>query len=94
VVSCPSKQPSIAFSIRNPREAISYLGQHSSDFARRVHYTSKVRVQVSSKERILSAYPCALLGLFSISVLSLSAITAVRILPFSICSLIGGFPYL
>jgi hypothetical protein len=93
VVSYLSKQPSIAFSIRSSREAIIYLGQHSSDFARRVHYTSEVRVQVSSKERILSAYPCALLGLFSISVLSLSAIMAARIPPFSVCSLIGGFSY-
>jgi hypothetical protein len=54
VVSCPSKQPSVAFSIRSPRVAISYLGQHSSDFARCVHCASEVRVQVSSKERILS----------------------------------------
>ena len=55
VVSCPSKQPSVAFSIRSPWEAISYLGQYSSDFARRVHCASKIRVQVSSKEGILSA---------------------------------------
>jgi hypothetical protein len=26
VVSCPSKQPSVALCIRSPREAISYLG--------------------------------------------------------------------
>jgi hypothetical protein len=44
VVSYPSKQPSIAFSIRSSREAIIYLGQHSSDFARRVHCMSEVRV--------------------------------------------------
>jgi hypothetical protein len=55
MVSCPSKQPSVAFSIRSPWEAISYLGQYSSDFARRVHCASEVRVQVSSKEGILSA---------------------------------------
>jgi hypothetical protein len=55
MISCPSEQPLIAFSIRGPREAISYLSQHSSDFARRVHCTSKVRDQVSSKERVLSA---------------------------------------
>jgi hypothetical protein len=55
VVSCPSKQPSIAFNVWSSREAISYLGQHSSDFARRVHCAGEVRVQVSSKEGILSA---------------------------------------
>jgi hypothetical protein len=55
VVSCPSKQPPIAFSVWSSWKAISYLGQHSSDFTRRVHCTSKVRVQVSSKEGILSA---------------------------------------
>jgi hypothetical protein len=54
VISCPSEQPPIAFSIRSPWEAISYLSQHSSDFTRRVHCTSKVRVQVSSEERVLS----------------------------------------
>jgi hypothetical protein len=55
MISCPSEQPPIAFSIRSPGEAISYLSQHSFDFAWRVHCTSKVRVQVSSKERVLSA---------------------------------------
>jgi hypothetical protein len=54
MISCPSKQSPIAFSIRSPWEAIIYLSQHSSDFARRVHCTSKVRVQVLSKERVLS----------------------------------------
>jgi hypothetical protein len=55
MISCLSKQPLIAFNIQSPREAISYLSQHSSDFARCLHCTSKVRVQVSSKERVLSA---------------------------------------
>jgi hypothetical protein len=50
-----SEQSPIAFSIRSPWEAISYLSQHSSDFTRRVHYASKVRIQVSREERILSA---------------------------------------
>jgi hypothetical protein len=44
MISCPSKQPPIAFSIQSLWEAISYLSQHSSDFTRRVHCTSKVRV--------------------------------------------------
>jgi hypothetical protein len=55
VISCPSEQPPITFNIQSPLEAISYLSQDSSDFARRVHCTSKIRVQVSSKERVLSA---------------------------------------
>jgi hypothetical protein len=55
MISCPSKQPSIAFSIRSPGEAISYPSQHSSNFTQRVHCASKVRVQVSSEERVLSA---------------------------------------
>jgi hypothetical protein len=54
MISCPSEQPPITFSIRSQREAISYLSQHSFDFAQHVHCTSKVRVQVSSKERVLS----------------------------------------
>jgi hypothetical protein len=49
VVSCPSKQPPIAFSVWSSQEAISYLGQHSSDFAWPVHCASEVRVQVLSK---------------------------------------------
>jgi hypothetical protein len=76
VISCPCKQSSVAFCVWSSREAINYLGQHSSDFTRRVHCTGKVRVQVSSEERILSAQPCALLSLLLFSVLSLSAITS------------------
>jgi hypothetical protein len=93
VVSFPSKQPQIAFNVRSSWEAVSYLGQHSSDFARGVHCTGKIRVQISSEEGILSAQPCALLGLFSLSVLSLSAITPVRVSPFSVYSLVGGFSH-
>jgi hypothetical protein len=70
VVSCPSKQPTISFSVRSSWEATSYLSQHPSNFTRCVHCVGKVRVQVSSKEGILSAQPCALLGLLSLSVLS------------------------
>jgi hypothetical protein len=55
MISYPSEQLSIDLSIRSPQEAISYPSQHSSDFTRRVHCTSKVRVQVLSEERILSA---------------------------------------
>jgi hypothetical protein len=44
VISCPSEQLPIPFSIRSSWEAISYLSQHSSDFTRCVHCTSKVKV--------------------------------------------------
>jgi hypothetical protein len=63
VISCSSKQPLIAFYVRSPREAISYLGQYPSNFTRRVHYASEVGVHVPGKERVLSVQPCALLGL-------------------------------
>jgi hypothetical protein len=53
----------------------------------------EVRVQVSSEEGILSAQPCALLGLLSLSVLSLSVIMPARISPFSVYSLVGSFSY-
>jgi hypothetical protein len=44
VISCSSKQTSVAFCVRSSQEAISYLGQHPSDFTRHVHCTSKVGV--------------------------------------------------
>jgi hypothetical protein len=93
VISCSSKQSPVAFRIWSSREAINNLGQHPSDFTRRVHCTSEVRVQVPSKERVLSAQPCTLLGLLPFSVESLSAILAARVPPFSVYSLVGSFSY-
>jgi hypothetical protein len=93
VISCPSKQLTVVFCIRSLWEAISYLGQHPSNFARRVHCASKVGVQVSSEERVLSAQSCALLGLLPFSILSLSAITAARIPSFLVYALVGSFSY-
>jgi hypothetical protein len=93
VISCLGKQPPVAFRVWSSREAVSYLGQYPSDFTRRVHCTSKVGVQVPSKERILSAQPCTLLGLLSFSVLSLSAIAAARVSPFLVYSLVESFSY-
>jgi hypothetical protein len=55
MISCPSEQPSVSFSVWSPGEAISYSSQYSSDFTWRVHSTSKVRVQVPSEERVLPA---------------------------------------
>jgi hypothetical protein len=92
VISCLSKQPPVACRIWGSREAIRYLGQYPSNFTRCVHCTSKVGVQVLSEERALSAQSCTLLGLLSFSVLSLSAIVAVRVSPFSVHSLVVSFP--
>jgi hypothetical protein len=93
LISCLSKQPSVAFYVRSSQEAISYLGQHPSYFARCIHCVSEVGVQVPSKERVLPVQPCTLLGLLPLSVLSLSTVTAARILSFSVYSLIGSFSH-
>jgi hypothetical protein len=93
VISCPNKQPPIAFCVWSSREAISYLGQHPSNLTRCVHCAGEVKVPVSSKERILLAQPCALLGLLPLSVMSLSVITPERILSFSIYSLVRSFSH-
>jgi hypothetical protein len=88
-----SKQPPVAFRVWGLWEAVSYLGQHPSNFYQHVHCTSEVRIHVPSKERILLVPPCTLLGLLSFSVLSLSAITAARVPPFSVYLLVGSFSY-
>ena len=93
VISCLCKQPPVAFRVWGSQETVSYLGQYSSDFTRRVHCTSKVGVHVPSEERVLSAQPCTLLSLLSFSVLSLSAIAAVRVSPFSVYKLVGSFTH-
>jgi hypothetical protein len=93
VISCSSKQPSVAFLVWSLWKVVIYLGQHPSDFTRRVHCAGEVRVQVPSKERVLSAQPCTLLGLLPFSVLSLSVITAARVPPFSVYSLVGSFSH-
>jgi hypothetical protein len=48
-----SKDPPIALRVWGSREAIDYLCQDPSNFARRVQRSSKVRVQVLGEERIL-----------------------------------------
>jgi hypothetical protein len=75
VIGCLSEQPSIALGVGSPREAISYPSQHSTDFARRVHGSGEVGVQVASKEWILSMSPSFLLSLF----LSLPKVTSLRV---------------
>jgi hypothetical protein len=60
MIGCLSKQPPIALRVRGSREAIGYLRQYSSNFARRVQCLGKVGVQVSGEERILPSEPSIL----------------------------------
>ena len=75
MISCPGEQPPTALSVWSPGEAISYLSQHSTDLARRVHGSGEIGVQVSSEVRVLSTLSCLLLGLL----LSLPTITSAGI---------------
>jgi hypothetical protein len=54
MISRPSEQPPIAFSVWSPRETIGYPSQYSPDLTRCVHGAGEVRVQVSCEERVLS----------------------------------------
>jgi hypothetical protein len=72
MISCPSKQSSIALGVRSPGEAIGYPSRYPTDLTRCVHGSGEVGVQVSSEERVLSALPCFLLSLL----LSLPTITS------------------
>ena len=84
------EQSSVALSVRSPRKSISYPSQHSSDFARRVHSSGKVGIQVAPEEWILPALPCILLGLF----LSSSAISSSGVPSFSEDAFFRSFSYL
>jgi hypothetical protein len=64
MIGCLSEQPPIALGVGSPREAISYLSQHPSDFTRRVHGSGEVGVQVAPEEWIFPTLPCFQLGLF------------------------------
>jgi hypothetical protein len=75
MICCPSEQPPIALGVRSPGEAIGYPSQYPTDLTRCVHGSGEVRVQVLSKERVLSALSCFLLSLL----LSLPTITSLGI---------------
>jgi hypothetical protein len=90
VVSCPSKQQSIALGVWSPGEAIGYPSQHSTDLARCVHGLGEVGVQISSEERVLSTLSRLLLGLL----LSLPTITSAGIPPLPEDSFIWSFSHL
>jgi hypothetical protein len=89
MISCPSEQPPIALNVWSPGEAIGYPSQNSTDLTRCVHGLGKVRVQVSSEERVLSALSHILLSLL----LSLSTITSAGIPPFPEDSFVRGFSH-
>jgi hypothetical protein len=55
MISRPSEQSPIAFSIWSPGEAIGYPCQYSTDFTRCVHRSGEVRILVSREERVLLA---------------------------------------
>ena len=57
-----SKHPPIALHVLGSQEAIDYLRQDSSNFARRVQCLGKIRVQISGEERILPSEPSILFG--------------------------------
>jgi hypothetical protein len=90
VVGRPSEQPSIALDVWSPWEAISYPSQYSTNFARCIHGSGEVRVQVASKTWIFSTLPCLLLGLL----LSLPTVTSPRIPLFPEDPFFWSFSYL
>ena len=63
MVGCPSEQPPIALGVWSPGEAISYQTQYSTNFARCVHGSGEVGVQVASEKWIFSTLPRFLLSL-------------------------------
>jgi hypothetical protein len=93
MISCLSKQPSVTFRVWGSQEVVDYLCQYSSNFTRRVQCSSKIGVQVSGEERVLSPKPSVLLGWLSLPILSLSAIAAVGVTPFLVHSFVGSFSH-
>jgi hypothetical protein len=90
MVGCLGEQSSVALGVGSPRESISYPSYYSSNFARRVHGTGEVGIQVAPEEWILPALPCVLLSLF----LSSAAITSSGVPSFSEDAFLRSFPYL
>jgi hypothetical protein len=84
------EQSSVALIVGSPRKSISYPSQYPYDFARRVHRSGEVGIQVAPEEWILPVLPCILLGLF----LSPSAITSSGVPSFSEDAFFRSFSYL
>ena len=90
MIGCLSEQPPIALGVGSPREPISYLSQHPSDFTRRVHGSGEVGIQITPEEWIFPALSCLLLGLF----LSSPAIAPSGVPSFSEDAFLRSFSYL
>jgi hypothetical protein len=90
VVGRPSEQPLIALGVWSPGEAIGYPSQYSTNFARCVHGSGKVGVQVASEKWIFSALSRFLLSLL----LSLPTVTSSGIPPFPKDPFFWSFSYL
>jgi hypothetical protein len=90
MVGCLSEQSSIALGVGSPREPISYPSYYSPNFARRVHGSGEVGIQVAPEEWILPALPCVLLSLF----LSSAAITSSGVPSFPEDAFFRSFSYL
>jgi hypothetical protein len=90
VVGRSSEQPPIALGVWSPGEAIDYPSQYSTNFARCVHGSGEVGVQVASKKWIFSTLSCFLLSLL----LSLPTVTSSGIPPFPEDPFFRSFSYL
>jgi hypothetical protein len=88
VVGRPSEQPPIALGVWSLGEAIGYPSQYSTNFARCVHGTGEIGVQVASEKWIFSMLPR-----FSL-LLSLPTVTSSGIPPFPEDPFFRSFPYL
>jgi hypothetical protein len=90
VVGRPSEQPPIALGVWSPGEAIGYPSQYSTNFARCVHGSGEVGVQVASEKWIFSTLPRFLLSLL----LSLPTVMSSGIPPFPEDPFFWSFSYL
>ena len=90
MVGCLSEQAPVSLGVGGPRKSVGYPGQNASDFARRIHSSGEVGVQVAPEERILASLPCVLLGLL----LSPTAISSSGVPSFPKGAFFRSFPYL
>jgi hypothetical protein len=90
MVGCLSEQAPVSLGVGGPRKSVSYPGQNASDFARRIHSSGEVGVQVAPEERILASLPRILLGLL----LSPTAISSSGVPSFPEDAFFRSFSYL
>ena len=90
MVGRSSEQPLIALGVWSPGEAIGYPSQYSTNFARCVHGSGEVEVQVAFEKWIFSTLPRFLLSLL----LSLPTVMSSGIPPFPEDPFFWSFSYL